>query len=252
LISEVFDYIENSKVLNYTKLIGTICFSTWKGCVFMEIYIDTANLEEIKSAAPLPILDGVTTNPSILSRQNLAPKDILAEISAVVDGKVWYQVTGKTAEEMVNEALEMCTVINKPVIKLPMGIEALKACHNLAKQGIETNMTLVFSVSQAILASKAGAAYISPYVGRINDVGWSGQQFIKEIVDTFEAQKLNTKVIGASLRGNRDIIEMAMLGAKAVTMPYKVFTELLKHPITEIGRNQFDDDWRGYQNKLEK
>lgn len=216
----------------------------------MEIYIDTADLAEIKSAANICILDGVTTNPTILSKQKLVPKEILAEIDRLVSGKVWYQVSSNRTEEMVNEALEMASVITRPVIKLPMGTEALNACQILSKQGIETNMTLVFSVSQAILAAKAGASYISPYVGRINDVGWSGYQLIKEIVEVFEIQKFDTKVIGASLRGSHDIVEMARLGAKAVTMPFKVFMELMDHPMTDIGRNKFNQDWNAYQEQL--
>lgn len=216
----------------------------------MEIFIDTADLHEIKSAAALSILDGVTTNPTILSKQDLPPKKIIMAINEIVDGKVWYQVSSETTQEMINEALEMASLIKKPVIKLPMGIEGLNACHALAKQRIETNMTLIFSVSQALLAAKAGASYISPYVGRVNDTGWSGYQLIKEIVHVFEIQQYQTKVIGASLRGTHDIVEMAMMGAKAVTMPYKVFTGLLEHPMTGIGRSQFDHDWKEYQDRL--
>lgn len=216
----------------------------------MEIYIDTANITEIKEAAKLSILDGVTTNPTILSKQKVPPKELLTEINAIVKGKVWYQVSSEIAEDMVNEALDMASVINKPVIKLPMGFEAINACHTLSKHGIETNMTLVFSVSQAILAAKAGATYISPYVGRINDTGWSGYQLIKDIVNTYETQKMNTKIIGASLRGSYDIAEMAMYGARAVTMPYQIFMGLLQHPMTDIGRIQFDNDWKSFQDQL--
>ncbi|RFU61808.1 transaldolase family protein [Peribacillus glennii] len=216
----------------------------------MEIFIDTADIKEIKSASQLSILDGVTTNPTILSKQKLPPREVLVEINSLVRGKVWYQVTSEKAGDMVDEAKEMISVINRPVIKLPMGVEALNACHILSKEGIETNMTLVFSVSQAILAAKAGASYVSPYVGRINDTGWSGYQLIREIVSVYEKQQFNTKVIGASLRGSYDIVEMAMLGAKAVTMPYKIFSELIRHPMTDIGRTQFDNDWQGLQDHL--
>lgn len=218
--------------------------------VLMEFYIDTADLKEIKSAAELSILDGVTTNPTILSKQNLPPKEVIAEINEMVNGKVWYQVSSDTAQDMISEALEMVSVISRPVIKLPMGLEGLNACHALSKEGIDTNMTLIFSVSQAILAAKAGAAYVSPYVGRVNDTGWSGYQLIKEIVSVYETQKFNTKVIGASLRGTHDIVEMAMLGARAVTMPYKIFSGLFHHPMTDIGRNQFNHDWKEYKEKL--
>lgn len=216
----------------------------------MEFYIDSANMEEIQQAVKLAILDGVTTNPTILSKQELEPKEILVNIDQIVSGKVWYQVSSETAEEMVREAFEICEVLQKPVIKLPMGMEALNACKSLSEQGIETNMTLVFSVPQALLAAKAGAAYVSPYVGRVNDTGGSGYQLIEKIVIAFEKQQFETKVIGASLRGSHDIAEMAVLGAKAVTMPYKVLMQLLQHPMTEIGRKQFNDDWKKLQERL--
>ncbi len=216
----------------------------------MEIYIDSANIEEIRAAKELAILDGVTTNPTILSKQELEPKQILKKINDLIIGKVWYQVSSEKAEDMIHEALDICEVLDRPVIKLPMSIESLNACKALSNQGIETNMTLVFSVSQAILAAKVGAAYVSPYVGRVNDTGWSGYQLIHEIVTVFSRQEFETKVIGASLRGSHDIVEMAMLGAKAVTMPYKVLMELLHHPMTEIGRSQFHRDWIDYQERL--
>lgn len=218
----------------------------------MEIYIDSANMEEIQAAEKLSILNGVTTNPTILSKQPLEPKRILREINQLISGKVWYQVSSEEAKDMIEEALDVCEVLDQPVIKLPMGIESLQACKTLSNQGIETNMTLVFSVAQAILAAKAGAAYVSPYVGRINDTGWSGYQLIHEIVIVYNKQKLETKVIGASLRGSHDVVEMAMLGAHAVTMPHKVLMDLLQHPMTDIGREQFNRDWLGYQERLDE
>ncbi|WLR51659.1 transaldolase family protein [Bacillus tianshenii] len=216
----------------------------------MEIYIDTANLNEIKSAAELLILDGVTTNPSILAKQAKVPKEILSEINALVDGKVWYQVVSEHADEMYQEAMDIVEVLDHPVIKLPMGPEALKACKALSRQKVETNITLVYSASQALLASKSGATYVSPYVGRMNDIGWSGYKLIEEIVTLFTAQGMATKVIGASLRSNQDIIEMGMLGAKAVTMPYRVLLQMLGHPMSDKGLTQFQKDWQGYQERL--
>ncbi|KHF41671.1 transaldolase family protein [Halalkalibacter okhensis] len=216
----------------------------------MEIYLDTANLEEIEHVMQLPMLDGVTTNPSILSKQNLQPKAIMKEINQRVDGKVWYQLTKDKSEEMVNEALEIVELLDHPVIKLPMGIEALKACSVLTKQGIETNMTLVFSVSQAILAAKAGATYVSPYIGRMNDIGLEGLQFIEDTVNVFKAQEMSTKVIGASIRSNHDVVAIASRGAKAATMSLKVFKQMLEHPMTDKGLVQFSEDWNVYQNRL--
>ncbi|PGT83774.1 transaldolase family protein [Bacillus sp. AFS040349] len=213
----------------------------------MEIYIDTANLNEIEEAQSLSILDGVTTNPSILSKQSLPHKEVLAKINSIVNGKVWYQVVSDTSDEMVKEALQIIEILDKPVIKLPMGGEALKATRVLTNQGIETNMTLVYSVSQAILAANAGAAYVSPYVGRINDIGLSGLNLIQDIVNVFQVQNISTKVIGASLRGSHDIVDVASLGAKAVTMPYRVLMQMIEHPMTDKGRLQFSEDWNTYQ-----
>ncbi len=216
----------------------------------MEIYVDTANLEEIEKAMSLSVLDGVTTNPTILSKQNLPRKEILTEINARVDGKVWYQVASESSKDMISEALEVIPLIDRPVIKLPMGIEALNACKELTRQGIETNMTLVYSVSQAILAAKAGVTYVSPYIGRINDLGWSGLQLIEEIVKVYKVQELNTKVIGASIRGSQDVVAIAHLGAKAATMSYKVLEQMLAHPMTDKGLHQFLEDWNTYQARL--
>lgn len=216
----------------------------------MEIYIDTANLEEIEQATALTILDGVTTNPTILSKQNLHPKEIMMKINQKVNGKVWYQVTKETSEEMVLEAIEIVSFLDYPVIKLPMGVEGLKACKTLSNQQIETNMTLVYSVSQAILAAKAGATYVSPYVGRMNDIGSSGLQFIDEIVRVFNVQEMRTKVIGASLRGNQDVVAVASRGAKAATMSFKVLMQMVEHPMTDKGLVQFSEDWNAYQTRL--
>ncbi|MFS0779944.1 fructose-6-phosphate aldolase [Neobacillus sp. 3P2-tot-E-2] len=216
----------------------------------MEIYIDTADLTEIKQAMTLSILDGVTTNPSILLKQGVSYKERLAEINEIVDGKVWYQVVSDNSMEMVKEAQEVAALLSQPVIKLPMGAESLKASKILSDQGIETNMTLVFSVAQAILSAKAGASYVSPYVGRINDIGWSGHQLIKDIAQMYSIQGFQTKVIGASLRGTQDIVSIAELGAKAATMPFKVLMQMLHHPMSDIGLIQFREDWKAYQAQL--
>ncbi|MBS4221734.1 fructose-6-phosphate aldolase [Lederbergia citrea] len=216
----------------------------------MEIYIDTADLNEIKKAMSLSILDGVTTNPTILSKQGVPYKERLGEINEIVDGKIWYQVVSSNSEAMVREALEVVSLLEQPVIKLPIGQESLKASKILSNQGIETNMTLVFSVAQAILSAKAGASYISPYVGRINDIGWSGLQLIKDITQIFSIQGIQTKVIGASLRSSQDIVSVAELGAKAATMPFKVLTQMLNNPMTDSGLVQFNDDWKAYQRQL--
>ncbi|WP_413303551.1 fructose-6-phosphate aldolase [Bacillus sp. 1P10SD] len=215
----------------------------------MELYIDTADLSEIKHAMTLSILDGVTTNPSILSKQGVPYKQRLAEINELVDGKVWYQVVSENSAAMVEEALEVVAILKQPVIKLPMGPESLKASKVLSSQGIQTNITLVYSVAQAMLAAKAGASYVSPYVGRINDIGWPGLQLINDIVRIFSIQGLQTNVIGASLRSNQDIVSVAEQGASAATMPFKVFMQMFNHPMTDSGLVQFLEDWKVYQHQ---
>lgn len=212
----------------------------------MEMYVDTANLDQIREAVSLGILDGVTTNPSIIAKEKRNFKEMIARIAELVPapGKVWCEVIGTDADTMVREALDMQTWASRVVVKLPMGAEGVKAASRLSKEGVETNMTLVYSVPQALLAAKAGVSYVSPYLGRVDDVGWSGATLIGDIVKAYAAFGLNTKVIAASIRGPQQVLDMFRVGVDAVTMSYPVLEAMLNHPMTELGLNQFLRDWK--------
>ncbi|GGG05956.1 fructose-6-phosphate aldolase [Paenibacillus abyssi] len=209
----------------------------------MELYVDTANIGQIKEAVSLGILEGVTTNPSIVAREGRPFKELIQEIGSIVPGKVWCEVVATEAEGMVHEAREISTWVPRAVVKLPMGAEGIKAASRLAQEGIETNMTLVYSVPQAILAAKAGVNYVSPYLGRVDDTGWSGADFIRGIVNAYRMLGFDTKVIAASIRGPRQVLDVLQLGVDAVTMAYPVLMSMMRHPMTDIGLQQFLKDW---------
>ncbi|MCA0757596.1 fructose-6-phosphate aldolase [Paenibacillus sp. N4] len=212
----------------------------------MELYVDTADLTQIREAVALGILDGVTTNPSIIAKQKRPFRETIGGIAELVPapGKVWCEVIGTDADTMVAEAKEMQAWAPRVVVKLPMGAEGVKAASRLSKEGIETNMTLVYSVPQAIIAAKAGVAYVSPYLGRVDDAGWSGEALIGDIVQAYKDLGLSTKVIAASIRGPRQVLDMFRVGVDAVTMAYPVLEAMLNHPMTEIGLNRFLQDWQ--------
>ena len=212
----------------------------------MEIYVDTANLDEIKKASKMKFLDGVTTNPSIIAKEKADFKSRIREIAEYIDGKIWCQVTGKTAEEMYNQAIEMNTWGKQMVIKLPMTYEGLAAASELVKKEIEVNMTLVYSLAHVVLAAKAGVAYISPYVGRTDDHSLDGQRFIREALDTIQNIKGNTKVIGASIRDPQTVVHLANAGVDAITMSFATFEKMFQSPLTDIGLTQFMSDWDAY------
>jgi transaldolase len=209
----------------------------------MEFYIDTANLKQIEEVMPLGILEGVTTNPSLVARENRDFKELIQEIAKRVDGKIWAEVVSTEANAMVEEALEINQWAPNMVIKLPMGFEGLKAASRLTKLNVETNMTLVYSVPQAILAAKAGVKYVSPYAGRMDDIGWNGVGLIQEIVEAFSNLKLNTQVIAASIRGPQHVLDVLAAGVHAVTMSYDVLKKMIQNPMTDIGLEQFLTDW---------
>jgi transaldolase len=215
----------------------------------MEFYLDTANINEIKVASRLGFLDGITTNPSIIAKEKEDFKSKIQEICSYIDGKVWCQVTGKTADEMYDQAMEMNNWGKKMVIKLPMNLEGLVAAGELVKQGVEVNMTLVYSLSHVVLAAKAGVAYISPYVGRADDHSMDGQRFIREAMQTIQSLNAQTKVIGASIRSPQIVVDLAKLGVDAITMSFSTFEKMLQAPLTDIGLNQFMTDWDYYLQK---
>lgn len=209
----------------------------------MKIFIDTANIEEIKQAKELGVIAGVTTNPSLIAREGRDFVQVVKEITEIVDGPISAEVTGLTKEAMVEEARELVKIHENIVIKIPMIPEGLKAIAELSKEGIRTNCTLIFSANQALLAANAGANYVSPFVGRVDDIGSEGMKIIEEIVAIFENYYYDTEIIVASIRHPLHVTEAAKLGADIATIPYKVIEQMMKHPLTDVGVDKFLKDW---------
>ncbi|MCI5142468.1 MAG: fructose-6-phosphate aldolase [Candidatus Electrothrix sp. ATG1] len=213
----------------------------------MKFFIDTANIDEIKKGLELGMVDGVTTNPSLVSKEQRPFSDILADICALVDGPISAEVISLDAEGMVTEARELAALHKNIVIKVPMTEEGLKAVKRLAAEDIKTNVTLIFSSTQALLAAKAGATYVSPFVGRIDDISLDGMELISDIMTIFANYSLPTEVIVASVRSPQHVAQSALLGADIATIPYKVIAQLAKHPLTDIGMEKFLADWEKRQ-----
>jgi transaldolase len=212
----------------------------------MKFFIDTANVDEIAEAAQLGILDGVTTNPTLLAREKGKGdfKDILKKICDIVQGPVSAEVVGKDADTMVAEARKLAKIDDHIVIKVPLTREGLKVMGRLKKEGVRTNATLVFSPNQALLAAKAGASFLSPFVGRLDDVSQFGMDLIEQIVTIYDNYDIETEVIVASVRNPLHVVESAMMGADIVTIPFKVIEQMVKHPLTDVGVSKFLDDWK--------
>lgn len=209
----------------------------------MKFFIDTADVAEIKEARALGILDGVTTNPSLIKKSGRPFADVAREICAMVDGPVSLEVTAIDAEGMLREAAELAKFGDNVVIKLPLIPEGLKACKRLSEQGIQTNVTLCFSSVQALLAAKAGATYISPFVGRLDDIGQDGFEIIPQIRQIYDNYGFETQILVASVRHPVHVLDAAMAGADVATIPFKVFGQLVQHPLTDKGLAQFLKDW---------
>ena len=209
----------------------------------MKLFIDTANLDEIREVNSWGVLEGVTTNPSLIAKEQRDFKQTVQEIADIVDGPISAEVVSLKAEEMVKEAKDLVSIHPNIVIKVPMTEEGLKATKIFAEQGVRTNVTLVFSASQALLAAKAGASYVSPFLGRLDDVGHNGMDLITEIVDIFDRHLINTEIIAASIRRNTHVTEAAAAGAHISTIPYAVFKQMVKHPLTDLGIERFLKDW---------
>ncbi len=218
----------------------------------MKIFIDTANLEEIKKAWELGLIDGVTTNPSLLSKEGRDPISLLEEICKIVDGPVSAEAVSLNFDDMVAEAIELSKIASNIVIKIPMTEDGLLAVRKLAQDGIKTNVTLIFSPTQALLAAKAGATYVSPFVGRLDDIGPSGMNLVEDIQIIFENYSFRTEIIVASIRNPLHVLEAAKIGADIATIPYSVIKQLIKHPLTDIGIEKFLKDWEKLQNKEER
>jgi transaldolase len=209
----------------------------------MKFFIDTANVEEIKKGIALGMVDGVTTNPSLVAKEPRPFVEILKDICELVDGPVSAEVISLDAEGMVAEARELVKIADNIVVKIPMIEEGLKAVKQLTAEGIRTNVTLIFSASQALLAAKAGATYVSPFVGRLDDISVNGLDLISDIMTILRNYGFATEVIVASVRNPMHVVESALLGADIATLPYKVIAQLAKHPLTDIGMQQFLADW---------
>jgi transaldolase len=209
----------------------------------MKFFIDTANVEEIKKAWGVGVIDGVTTNPSLISKENKNPIDLLKEICSIVDGPVSAEAVSLKSDEMVKEAEELSKIHENIVVKIPMTEEGLRAVKRLSLAGIKTNVTLIFSASQALLAAKAGATYVSPFVGRLDDISHTGMEIVKDIQNIYENYLFDTEIIVASIRNPLHVVEAAKMGADIATIPYSVITQLIKHPLTDIGIDRFLKDW---------
>lgn len=209
----------------------------------MKFFIDTANVDEIKKALALGMVDGVTTNPSLVAKESRPFIEILKEICALVEGPVNAEVVSLDAAGMVAEARELIKIADNIVIKIPMIEEGLKAVKQLSSEGIKTNVTLVFSATQALLAAKAGATFVSPFVGRLDDIATTGMDLIADIMAIYRNYGFITEIIVASVRSPMHVVDAARIGADIATIPYKVIAQLAKHPLTDIGMQQFLADW---------
>jgi transaldolase len=209
----------------------------------MKFFIDTANIDEIKKGIDLGMVDGVTTNPSLVAKEQRPFEEILREICAIVDGPVNAEVVGTEADGMVKEGRQLAAMSDNIVVKIPMIEEGLKAVRRLAAEGIRTNVTLVFSSTQALLAAKAGASYVSPFVGRLDDISENGLDLVGDILTIFDNYGYESEVIVASVRNPMHVVQSALMGADIATLPYKVITQLTKHPLTDIGMEKFLADW---------
>jgi len=209
----------------------------------MELYIDTANIDEIRQAAALGVLDGVTTNPSLVAKEGVDFLDRLREICAVVPGPVSAEVVSTEHDGMIAEADALLPIADNIVIKLPCIEEGLKACKTLSDRGVRVNMTLCFQPLQALMAAKAGAFLISPFIGRIDDVGGDGMELIQQIRQIYDNYDFETKILAASIRHPQHMVQAALLGADVSTVPFKVIQQVLKHPLTDTGLDKFLADW---------
>ena len=216
----------------------------------MKFFLDTANLQEIREGAALGVVDGVTTNPSLLAKEKGDPEEILRQICERVDGPISAEVVATDAAGMVSEGRHWAALHKNIVVKCPCTAEGLKATKLLAAEGKRVNMTLIFSPMQALLAAKAGARFVSPFVGRLDDVSTDGMQLVADIVQIFENYDFDCEVLAASLRHPMHVLEAARLGAHVGTMPYGVLTALLKHPLTDIGLKRFLEDWEKAKKEL--
>lgn len=209
----------------------------------MKIFLDTANIEDIKEINSLGVIHGITTNPSLIAKEKRDLKEILKEIASIVDGSISGEVISLDYENMIKEAEELASIHKNIVVKIPMTYDGLKAVSYLSKKGIRTNVTLIFSAAQALLAARAGASYVSPFLGRLDDIGSNGLILIEDISEIFNVHNIQTEIIAASIRNPIHVIEAAKLGANIGTLPPSVIRALINHPLTDAGIKKFKEDW---------
>lgn len=213
----------------------------------MKFFLDTANIDEIKDAHSMGMVDGVTTNPSLIAREGREFEEVIKEICAIVDGPISAEVISTDTEGMLKEARHLAALHKNIVVKIPMTVDGIKATCQLTKEGIKTNVTLVFSPLQALMAAKAGATYVSPFLGRLDDLSQDGLQLIEQIVDMYANYAYETEIIVASVRNPLHVLESAMMGADIATIPYSVLAKFAPHPLTDKGLKAFLDDWNKAQ-----
>ncbi|WP_339060852.1 fructose-6-phosphate aldolase [Tepidibacillus marianensis] len=213
----------------------------------MKLFIDTANVDEIRKASEWGVLSGVTTNPSLIAKEGRDLLEVIQEITSIVNGPISAEVISLKAEEMIAEGEKYAALSDNIVIKLPMTTEGLKAAHAFSKKGIKTNVTLVFSANQALMAARAGASFVSPFVGRLDDISFDGLTLIRDIREIFDIHGIPTEIIAASIRHPMHALESAKAGSDIATIPYKVLEQMTKHPLTDIGIEKFLADWNKAQ-----
>lgn len=213
----------------------------------MQFFLDTANIEDLKPFLETGLIDGITTNPSLIAKQGKKLPDVIKQFCDLVDGPISAEVMGKTSKEMIKEGLELSKIHDNVTIKLPLTMEGLKACHALSNEEIMTNVTLCFSVTQALMAAKAGATFISPFIGRLDDISCNGSSLIKDISETFAIQQMDTLVLAASIRTPYHAMQAAKDGAEVATIPPKVLQQMIHHPLTDKGLDIFEKDWLASQ-----
>lgn len=210
----------------------------------MKIFLDTASVEEIREAADWGVLDGVTTNPSLVSKEGRSFDDILHEIVGIVKGPVSAEVVAEQADDMVEQGVRLAAIAPNITVKIPMTTEGLKAIRRLTEREISVNCTLIFNATQGLLAAKAGATFVSPFVGRLDDIGHDGMELVSQLVTIFDNYALSTEVLAASLRHPLHVVEAALRGADVATIPFKVLEQIVKHPLTDLGNATFTRDWQ--------
>jgi transaldolase len=215
----------------------------------MKLFIDTANIDDIKAANDLGVICGVTTNPSLIAKEGRDFKQVVTEITTIVDGPISAEVISLESSGMVKEARELVKIHKNIVIKIPMCAEGLKAVKILTAEGIKTNVTLIFSAGQALLAARAGASFVSPFLGRLDDIAWEGTDLVSDISEIFSIHGIETEIIAASIRSPLHVVAVAKLGADIATVPYNVIKQMIEHPLTKIGIERFLKDWESVPKK---